>query len=84
VDADGIQHRFAFARNGQAASAEAFAQALAAAGVDADTPATVLCAGDAGLWRMQREALPAATVVLDCNWLRVFEGRQFGCKPLQS
>jgi hypothetical protein len=49
IDADGIQHRFAFARNGQAASAETFAQALAAA----------------GLWRMQREALPAATVVLD-------------------
>jgi hypothetical protein len=65
IDADGTQHRFAFARNGQAASAEAFAQALAAAGVHADTPATVLCDGDAGLWRMQREALPAATVVLD-------------------
>jgi hypothetical protein len=27
IDADGSQHRFAFARNGQAASAEAFAQA---------------------------------------------------------
>jgi hypothetical protein len=65
IDADGIQHRFAFARNGQPASADAFAQALAAAGVHADTPATVLCDGDAGLWRMQREALPAATVVLD-------------------
>jgi hypothetical protein len=34
-------------------------------GVHADTPATVLCDGDAGLWRLQREALPAATVVLD-------------------
>ena len=65
IDADGTQHRFAFARNGQAASAEAFAQALAAAGVHADTPATVLCDGDAGLWRLQRETLPAATVVLD-------------------
>jgi len=65
IDADGIQHRFAFARNGQAASAEAFAQALAAAGVYADTPATVLCDGDAGLWRLQRETLPAATLVLD-------------------
>ncbi|MFL5284177.1 MAG: hypothetical protein ACJ8AW_25100 [Rhodopila sp.] len=65
IDADGSQHRFAFTRNGQAASAEAFAQALAAAGVHADTPATVLCDGDAGLWRLQREALPAATVVLD-------------------
>jgi len=51
IDADGTQHRFAFARNGQTTSAEAFAQALAAAGVHADTPATVLCDGDAGLWR---------------------------------
>jgi hypothetical protein len=65
IDAAGTQHRFAFARNGQAGSAEAFAQALAAAGVHADTPATVLCDGDAGLWRLQREALPAATVALD-------------------
>jgi hypothetical protein len=65
IDAAGTQHRFAFARNGQAASADAFAQALAAAGVHADTPATVLCDGDAGLWRLQREALPAATVALD-------------------
>src|SRR5271157_3311239 len=65
IDADGTQHRFAFARNGQPASTEAFAQALAAAGVHADTPATVLCDGDAGLWRLQRETLPAATVVLD-------------------
>jgi hypothetical protein len=58
IDADGSQHRFAFARNGQAASAEAFAHALAAAGMHADTPATVLCDGDAGLWRLQRETLP--------------------------
>src|SRR5271166_81694 len=65
IDAHGSQHRFAFARNGQAASVDAFAQALAAAGVRADTPATVLCDGDAGLWRLQRETLPAATVVLD-------------------
>jgi hypothetical protein len=65
IDVDGIQYRFAFARNGQAASAEAFAQVLAAAGVHADTPATVLCDGDAGLWRLQRETLPAATLVLD-------------------
>jgi hypothetical protein len=65
IDAAGRQHRFAFARNGQAASAGAFAQALAAAGVHANTPATVLCDGDAGLWRLQREALPGATVVLD-------------------
>ena len=65
IDVGGAQHRFAFARNGQAASAEAFRQALAAAGVRADTPATVLCDGDAGLWRLQREALPGATIVLD-------------------
>ena len=38
---------------------------LAAAGVSADTPATVLCDGDAGLWWLQRETLPAATVALD-------------------
>ena len=61
IDAEGVQHRFAFARNGQSASAEAFRRALAAAGVAADTPATVLCDGDAGLWRLQREALPGAT-----------------------
>ena len=65
IDADGSQHRFAFTRNGQAASVEVLAQALAATGVNADTPATVLCDGDAGLWRLQRETLPAATVVLD-------------------
>ena len=33
--------------------------------MQADTSATVLCDGDAGLWRLQREALPNATVVLD-------------------
>jgi len=65
IDAEGAQHRFAFVRNGPVAAADAFQQALAAAGVDADTPATVLCDGDAGLWRLQREALPEATVVLD-------------------
>jgi len=65
IDVDGIQYRFAFARNGQAASAEAFAQVLAAAGMDRDTLATVLYDGDAGLWRLQRETLPAATLVLD-------------------
>jgi hypothetical protein len=42
-----------------------FGQALEAAGVGADMPATVLCDGDAGLWRLQREALPGATIVLD-------------------
>ena len=65
VDADGIQFRFAFARNGPTIASDAFKQALAVAGVHADTPATVLCDGDAGLWRLQREALPRATVVLD-------------------
>src|SRR4051812_29350258 len=65
IDARGAQHRFAFARNGQATASEAFTQALATAGVQADTPATVLCDGDAGLWRLQREALPGATIVLD-------------------
>jgi hypothetical protein len=52
IDARGAQHRFAFARNGPATASEAFRQALAAAGVGADTPATVLCDGDAGLWRL--------------------------------
>ena len=65
IHADGAQHRFAFARNSQTVSVEAFRQALAAAGVHADTPATVLCDGDAGLWRLQRAVLPGATIVLD-------------------
>jgi hypothetical protein len=65
IDAQVAQHRFAFARNGPATASAAFRQALAAAGVRADTPATVLCDGDAGLWRLQREALPGATIVLD-------------------
>jgi len=65
IDADGNQSRFAFARNSPAIASNAFRQALAAAGVTADTPATVLSDGDAGLWRLQREALPNATVVLD-------------------
>jgi hypothetical protein len=49
VDAEGAQHRFAFVRNGPVAASDAFKQALAAVGVHADTPATVLCDGDAGL-----------------------------------
>ena len=65
IDARGAQHRFAFARTGQTASAAALRQVLAAVGVSADTPATVLCDGDAGLWRLQRTVLPDATVVLD-------------------
>ena len=65
IQADGGQHRFAFTRTGPAATAAAFREALAAAGVDANTPATVLCDGDAGLWRLQRKVLPNATPVLD-------------------
>jgi hypothetical protein len=65
IDARGVQSRFAFARNSPAIAADAFKPALTAAGVSADTPATVLCDGDAGLWRLQREVLPQATVVLD-------------------
>jgi hypothetical protein len=65
IDAEGAQHRFAFVRNAPVAVSDAFTQALAAAGVDAETPATVLCDGDAGLWRLQRATLPRATVVLD-------------------
>jgi hypothetical protein len=65
IDARGSQSRFAFARNSPAIASDAFKQALAIAGVTADTPATVLCDGDTGLWRLQREALPNATVVLD-------------------
>jgi hypothetical protein len=65
IDAEGEQHRFAFVRNGPVTASDAFQQVLAAAGVNADTPATVLCDGDAGLWRLQHETLPDATVVLD-------------------
>ncbi len=65
IQADGAQHRFAFTRTGPTATAAAFRAALAAAGVDAHTPATVLCDGDAGLWQLQRKVLPGAVVVLD-------------------
>ena len=65
IDAKSNQSRFAFARNSPSIASDAFKHALATAGVTADTPATVLCDGDAGLWRLQREALPNATVVLD-------------------
>jgi len=46
-------------------ASEAFRRALAVVGVGAETPATVLCDGDAGLWQVQREVLPNATPVLD-------------------
>jgi hypothetical protein len=65
IDAGGTQHRFAFARDGQVTATEPLRRALAAAGVGADTPATVLADGEAGLWRLQREVLPGATLVLD-------------------
>jgi hypothetical protein len=65
IDAQGGQSCFAFARNSPTIASEAFQQALAVAGVTADTSATVLSDGDAGLWRLQREALANATVVLD-------------------
>ena len=65
IQADDAQHRFAFARTGQKSTTEAFRAALAAVGVDANTPATVLCDGDAGLWQLQRKVLPNATVALD-------------------
>jgi hypothetical protein len=65
IQADGAQHRFAFTRTGPTATAEAFRAALAAVGVDANTPTTVLCDGDTGLWQLQRKVLPNATVVLD-------------------
>jgi hypothetical protein len=65
IGAQDSQSRFAFARNSPAIASGAFRQALAMAGVTVDPPATVLCDGDAGLWRLQREALPNATVVLD-------------------
>src|SRR4051812_5826341 len=62
IDARGAQHRFAFARNGPATASEAFRQALVAAGVGADTPATVLCDGDAGLWRVPRGGPPGGPI----------------------
>jgi hypothetical protein len=65
IDADGGQHRLAFTRTGPAVTAEAFRAALAVAGVNAKTAATVLCDGDAGLWQLQRKVLPGATMVLD-------------------
>ena len=63
----GIEQRIEvpITRAGPTATVEAFRQALAAAGVNADTPATVLCDGDAGLWQLQRKVLPGAAVVLD-------------------
>jgi hypothetical protein len=65
IDAQGSQSRFAFARNSPTIASDAFKQALSIGGVTAERATTVLSDGDAGLWRLQREALPNATVVLD-------------------
>ncbi|MGH7189859.1 MAG: hypothetical protein ACREF0_11865, partial [Acetobacteraceae bacterium] len=67
IDSKGIQHRFAFARNG--GSAEQFARGLVRAGVRDSTPTTVLSDGDMGLRNLQRQVLPEATVVLD--WFHI-------------
>ncbi len=82
IDVQGGQSRFAFARNSPAIASDAFKQALAVAGVTADTPATVLCDGDAGLWRLQREALPNATIVLDWCTLRCASNTRY--RPLAA
>ncbi len=63
LNLDGSQHRFAFARNGNSASE--FAGAIVSAGVRLGTSATVLSDGDAGLWKLQRQVVPEATLVLD-------------------
>ncbi len=65
ISTGGYRSHCAFARTSPTIASGAFTQALATAGVTADTPATVLSAGDAGLWRLPRESLPNATVVLD-------------------
>jgi hypothetical protein len=67
LNLDGSQHRFAFARNGNSASE--FADAIVSAGVRLGTPATVLCDGDPGLWKLQRQVMPEATLVLD--WFHI-------------
>jgi len=63
LNLDGSQHRFAFARNGNSASE--FADAIVSAGIRLGTHATVLSDGDAGLWKLQRQVVPEATLVLD-------------------
>ncbi len=50
-------------RNGD--SANEFANAIVSAGIRLGTPATVLSDGDAGLWKLQRQVMPKATLVLD-------------------
>ena len=63
LNLDGSQHRFAFARNGDLANE--FANAIVSAGIRLGTPATVLPDGDAGLWKLQRQVMPKAMLVLD-------------------
>ncbi len=63
LNLDGSQHRFAFARNGDSASE--FASAIVSAGIRLGTPVTVPSDGDAGLWKLQRQVMPKATLVLD-------------------
>ena len=67
LNVDGSQHRFAFACNGNSASE--FADAVVSAGVRLGTPTTVLSDGDTGLWKLQRQVLPEATLVLD--WFHI-------------
>ena len=67
LNLDGTQHRFAFARNGYSMSE--FANAVVSAGIRLGTPATVLCDGDPGLWKLQRRVMPDATLVLD--WFHI-------------
>ena len=67
LNLDGSQHRFAFARNGNSTSE--FANAVVSAGVRLGTPATGLCDGDPGLWKLQRQVMPEATLVLD--WFHI-------------
>ena len=59
LNLDGSQHRFAFARNGN--SVIEFTKAVVSAGIRLGTPATVLCDGDPGLWKLQRQVMPDAT-----------------------
>ena len=64
---DGSQHRFAFARNGNATSE--FAEAIVSAGVRRGTPVTVLSDGDAGLWRNWRiGSIAAMSVMSAVRW----------------
>ena len=67
LNLDGSQHRFAFARNGNSVSE--FANVVVSAGVRLGTPASMLCDGDPGLWKLQRQVIPDATLVLD--WFHI-------------